>query len=87
METFKHFSLGERIIIQNELNSRTSFKSIAEQLGKAPSSITREIRKHIEKKETGSYGRKFNDCVNRLSCSLEDVCKGAFPRSRKLCLN
>jgi IS30 family transposase len=87
METFKHFSLEERITIQNELNARKSFKAIAEQLSKAPSSISREVRRHIEQKESGSYGRQFNDCVNRFACSLEDICQGAFPCSRKLCRN
>jgi IS30 family transposase len=87
MGTFKHFSLEERITIQNELNSGKSFKALAEQLGKAPSSISREVRRHIEKKESGSYGRQFNDCVNRSSCTLEDVCQGAVPCSRKFCRN
>jgi hypothetical protein len=87
METFKQFSLDERIIIQNELNSRKSFKAIAEQLGKAPSSISREIRRHIEHKESGGYGRQFSDCANRFTCTLENVCKGALPCSRKLCHN
>jgi IS30 family transposase len=87
METFKHFSLEERVAIQNELNSQKSFKAIAEQLGKAPSSISREVRRHIEQKETGGYGRKFNDCIDRSSCSLENICKGAFPCTRKYCRN
>jgi IS30 family transposase len=87
METFKQFLLEERITIQDELNSGKSFKAIAKQLGKAPSSISREVRRHIERKESGSYGRQFNDCANRYSCTLEDVCHGAFPCSRKLCRN
>jgi IS30 family transposase len=87
METFKQFSLEERITIQNELTSRKSFKTIAKQLGKAPSSISREIRRHIEQKESGAYGRQFNDCGNRSSCTLENVCQGNFPCSRKLCRN
>ena len=87
METFKHFTLEERIIIQNELNSRKSFKAIAMKLGKAPSSISREVRRHIEKKESGGYGRHFNDCAKRFSCTLENVCQGAFPCTRKLCRN
>jgi IS30 family transposase len=87
METFKQFSLEERITIQNELNSRKSFKAIADQLGKAPSSISREVRRHIEQHESGGYGRQFNDCGNRFSCVLENVCQGAFPCSRKLCRN
>jgi IS30 family transposase len=87
METFKQFSLEERITIQNELTSRKSFKAIAKQLGKAPSSISREVRRHIEQKESGSYGRQFNDCGNRSSCTLENVCQGTLPCSRKLCRN
>jgi len=87
MEAFKHFSLEERITIQNELNSRKSFKAIAEELGKVPSSISREVRRHIEQKESGGYGRHFNDCAKRFSCTLENVCQGAFPCSRKLCRN
>ena len=87
MEAFKHFSLEERVTIQNELNSQKSFKAIAEQLGKAPSSISREVKRHIEHKESGSYGRPYNDCVNRFSCSLENVCQGAFPCSSKFCRN
>jgi len=59
MSIFKQFSLEERITIQNELNSRTSFKALAEQLGKAPSSISREVRRHVELKESGVYGRQF----------------------------
>jgi len=85
MGTFKHFSLEERVIIQTELNSGKSFKAISEQIGKAPSSISREVRRHIEQKKSGGYGRQFNDCVNRYSCTLENVCDGAFPCSRKLC--
>jgi IS30 family transposase len=87
MEIFKHFSLEERITIQNELNSCKSFKAIAEQLGKAPSSISREVRRHVEQKKSGSYGRQFNDCTNRSSCTLENVCQGVLPCSRKLCRN
>jgi IS30 family transposase len=87
MASFKQFSLDDRITIQNELNSRKSLKAIAEQLGKAPSSVSREIRRHIEHKESGGYGRQFNDCGNRHSCTLENVCQGAFPCSRKLCRN
>ena len=74
METFKHFTLEERITIQDELNSQKSFKAIAMKLEKAPSSISQEVRKHIEQKKSGSYGRYFNDCVKRFSCTLENIC-------------
>ena len=87
MGNFRHFSLEERLTIQNELKSRKSFKSIAEHLGKSPSSISREVRRHIENKESNSYGRSFHDCIYRYSCRLENLCQGDFPCSRKLCRN
>ena len=87
VDTFKHITLEERITIQNELNSRKSFKAIAKKLGRAPSSISREIKRHIEQKKSGGYGRHFNDCAKRFSCTLENVCQGAFPCSRKICRN
>jgi len=87
MKTFKQFTLEERITIQDKLKSNKSFKHIAEQLGKAPSSISREVRRHIEQKKSGAYGRQFNDCINRSSCNLENVCQGTLPCSRKLCRN
>ncbi|MDR2523570.1 MAG: helix-turn-helix domain-containing protein [Synergistaceae bacterium] len=73
MGAFKHFSLEERTTLQNELNSGKSFKAIAEQPGKTPSSISREVRRHIEQKKSGGYGRHFNDCLSRSSCILENV--------------
>ena len=75
MGAFKQFTLEERIAIQNGLNSRKPFRALAEQLGKSPSSISREVRKHIEQKESGGYGRHFNGCANRSSCTLENICQ------------
>jgi IS30 family transposase len=48
--------MKERITIQNEFNSRISFKAIAEQLGKDSPSISRELRRHSEQKGSGGYG-------------------------------
>jgi IS30 family transposase len=50
MGIFKQFSLEERTTIQTELNSRKSFKAIAKQLGKAPSSISQEVRSGAPKR-------------------------------------
>ena len=64
----KHMTINERIKIQLGLESGHSFKKIAEDTGKDCTSISREVRKHITVKRTGSPGRAFNDCVHRKDC-------------------
>lgn len=65
----KHMTIHERIKIQIGLESRHSFKQIAEDTGKDCTSISREVRRHIIVKKTGYSGRPFNDCVHRRNCS------------------
>ena len=66
----KHMTINERIKIQLGLESNHSFKKIAEDTGKDCTSISREVRKHITVKRTGSPGRAFNDCVHRKDCHV-----------------
>ena len=42
-----HLTLSDRIHIEKELNDNASFKEIAKYLCKDPSTISREVRKHI----------------------------------------
>ena len=46
-----HLTLDERNYIEQELMKNTSFKEIAHYLGKDPSTISKEIKKHRIKKE------------------------------------
>lgn len=43
----KHLTLEEREEIQNCLSSRVSFKAIASRIGKDPTTISKEVKKHI----------------------------------------
>ena len=74
MSNFKHLTQEERNIIEQRLNSRESFKSIARELGKDPTTIAREVKNHIQYKQTGCYGMAFNDCRYRFSCIATRLC-------------
>ncbi|PNT91623.1 IS30 family transposase [Clostridium thermosuccinogenes] len=74
MRGFKHLSQEERNIIEQRLISRKSFKSIARELGKDPTTISKEVKNHIQFRKTGCYGRVFNDCKHRIGCPVKHLC-------------
>lgn len=72
--SYTHLSLDDRITISHMLSERQSFRQIALTLGKSPSSISREVRAHIQFKKTGGFGRSFNACLHRRDCSVRSLC-------------
>jgi IS30 family transposase len=74
MANFKHFTLNDRIEIQHSLKEGLSFKAIARNLNKDCITISKEIKKHITLKKTGSYGRSFNNCLHRFECKYSYLC-------------
>lgn len=76
----KHLSLDERNLIAQRLNEGCSFKSIAVELEKSPTTISREVRSHYVTKKIGSPGRNFNACRNRFSCKAYHICTGCPSR-------
>lgn len=83
----KHLTLNDRIYIEKSLDTNKSFKEIAKYLEKDCSSISKEIRKNLTQKNSGAYGRKFNNCANRFSCNLSAICDNCFQAPGKLCKN
>ena len=54
----KHLDLSERIIIERGLADGASFRAIALETGKDPSTISKEVRKHatvVERSKTKSF--------------------------------
>ena len=47
--SYKHFTLEERRYLQELLSKKLSFRKIAQQLGRSPSSISREVRRNRAK--------------------------------------
>jgi IS30 family transposase len=74
MNSFRHLTQEERNIIEQRLISRESFKSIARELGKDPTTIAKEIKNHIQFRKTGCYGKAFNDCRHRFDCPVMHLC-------------
>ena len=62
MNKQKHLNLEARILIETLLNEHHSFKSIARELGKDCTTISKEVKAHICFEKTGALGRSFNDC-------------------------
>lgn len=84
----KHLTLEERKYIEEGLDKNLLFKEIAKFLSKDPSTISKEIRKHRQRKEPGSIHFGFNKCANRQSCHRKNICNPNCTkecRSCKLC--
>jgi len=84
MNKNKHLISSERVLIEVHLCNKLSFKAIGRELGKDSTTIAKEIKNHIRYKRSGGYGRPFNDCLHRNSCSVTNVC-GKSGCRRKLC--
>ena len=70
----KHLTLEDRVVIEIRLQQRESFKSIGRELGKDPTTIAKEVKNHIQFKQSGAYGRNFNDCLFRKDCGHRRLC-------------
>ena len=70
----KHLSLSDRIFIEQELVQGNSFSSISKSLGKDPTTISKEVKKH---RIISSEDWKVNTCrgcINYNQCSEHHVC-------------
>lgn len=71
----KHLTLSERFIIQTMLSKSCSFKSIARELDRDCTTISKEVRNHLTYQKTGCMGQAFNDCSNRRNCPVTKLCE------------
>lgn len=81
----KFFSYEERLEVQRYLKEGVSFKEISRRLGKDPSTISREVRKHSTEVATGYPGQTHNTCKNRKSCNKRRICRENCSRSTLYC--
>ncbi len=71
----KFFTYEERLTLQKNLRDSKSLKSIAIELDKNPTTISREIKKYSSEVATGYPGFPYNACKNRMNCRKKDICK------------
>lgn len=74
MAKYKHLTMSERIEIYSLLKQDKSIRQIAKVLNRDPTTIAKEIKKHLEVKETGCGGRPFNQCKHSDQCLKTKVC-------------
>jgi IS30 family transposase len=74
MADYKHLNLSQRIIIEHSLNGRLSFKAIGRDLKKSCTTISKEVKNRRNFKKIGAYGRAFNDCIHRFTCTFSGCC-------------
>lgn len=72
----KHFTLSDRISIEAGIEKGWSFKRIADELGKSPSSVSREVRRHLifSPHYYDDRSRRKTECIYFSSCSKQGVC-------------
>ena len=71
---YKHLILSDRIYIEQCLNERKTFSVIGRELGRDPTTISKEVRRFLAWRD-GWVGRKRgNDCKNFSSCTIDDIC-------------
>ena len=80
-----HLTLDERNYIEQELMKNTRFKEIAHYLGKDPSTISKEIKKHRIKKEGQSIHIGFNHCARRYNCHRKNICSTRCKKECRQC--
>lgn len=81
----KHLTLNDRIKISQMLSEQKSFKAIAAAIEKNCTSISREIRNHMVFRKTGGYGRVYNACIHRRTCTVSRLCTDCSLTNRKYC--
>lgn len=74
MANNKHLTPDNRFTIETMLNDKSSFKAIADALGKDPSTISKEVRSHLVFKRIGGIRLNYNSCALRFQCKKGHIC-------------
>lgn len=83
----KHLNLSDRIFIELSLSQNLTFAEIAKALGKDPTSISREVRKHRILSDGWTYGPEI-PCSFVKSCTRKNMCThkcGVMCKTKRNC--
>lgn len=78
-------TLDDRIVIEKELGQQRSLRSIAIQLGKDPTTISKEIKKHRSFQEHNHFNESKNKCALLKDCRKKNICGTFAPVCQKMC--
>lgn len=78
-------TMDNRVTIEKGLDASLSLRNIAMQLGKDPTTIAKEIKKHRIFQEHNHYNEPKNKCVHALSCKKKNICEIYAPVCKRAC--
>ncbi len=81
----KHLTLSQRIEIEKGLLAGESFAVIARKIGKNPSTISKEIRRHSKTAERKNIDFAPIPCSNRGNCKIKYLCDDACETFCRIC--
>lgn len=81
----KHMTMDDRIVIEKELDQKRSLRSIAAQLGKDPTTISKEIKKHRSFQQHNPFNEPRNKCSLAKDCRKKNICGSSSPVCKKMC--
>ena len=88
MEKNKHLTAEDRKIIEESLDHKKSYASIAKDLGKDPTTISKEVKAHVVLKRTGVFGKNYNNCKHQFLCKKSAICNRCVsPQRHSFCRN
>ena len=71
---YKHLTLDDRITIQKALKEGQTFVEIGALIGKDPSTVSKEVKAHLDYRNTGTRSRGYNPCRHRKRCTKQYIC-------------
>ena len=83
--TQKHLTMDQRITIEKGLDQGRSLRSIALQLGKDPTTISKEIKKHRSFQEHNPFNESKNKCALVKDCKKKNICGIYAPVCKRMC--
>lgn len=75
----------ERLAIETGLDAGKTPYAIAQELGRPPKTVMREIRGRAVATDKGAVGRVSNRCAHRYECTRRDVCRACYQRRSMQC--
>ena len=76
---------SNRVTIEKGLDSGTSLRKIAESIGKDPSTVSKEIKKHRTLYSHNAFNELPNKCALFRDCKRKQICGNSRPSCKKLC--
>lgn len=88
MEKNKHLTAEDRKIIEDSLDRKRTYASIAKDLGKDPTTISKEVKAHAVIRRTGALGKNYNNCKHQFFCKKSAICtRCVSPQRHNYCRN